>query len=62
MRQLINTHVTPAPTKAFPTLVKRVMVFKTSEPTRYGYKAYKTEWSLDGITFYPTAKQAKAST
>jgi len=61
MRKLLSTHISPTPTKAHPTLTKKVEVYSTTKATRHGFKSYVNSWTVDGVKYYKTAKEAKTS-
>ncbi len=59
--EIISDRVWDAPTKRHPTLQKRTVTWRTDTATRYGFKAYHHTWTLDGVNWFDTAKQAKDS-
>jgi hypothetical protein len=61
MRKPLSTHISSTPTKAFPTLANKVEVYLTTKATRYGFKSYDKSWTVDGVNYYKTAREAKAS-
>ena len=61
MRIFQGQDIVEAPTKAFPTLVKRIRKYRTNRPTQRGYWSFSVAWSIDGENWFKTAKEAKAS-
>ena len=48
-------------TKAFPTLQCRTETHATKVATRHGFKRFVKRWSIDGESWFKTAKEAKKS-
>ena len=59
MRELRDVITHDCGTKAHPTLVKRVHIYRTDKPTRRGCWSYVSDWSVDGENWFKTAKEAK---